>query len=822
MRPNFYAFLFVLCSNFFHLTGFSQVDLQKGLVAFYPFNSNANDASGNNHNGQLMNGISLTSDRFGNPNQAYKFDGIDDYIRIQDNGAFSTPQFSIVVWFLSESNALQNLIGKKDFNNGLPGNAGVQYQFFINYAPYPGIGSNIIGNNSFCNNIVSSSYLNTGNNICINKWYCGVVTFDGNRHKLYINGELKRDELAGFNGMLDCKSELRFGNWWKNDLIPFKGVMDDIRWYNRALNETEILQLYDGFPSSAPNLQVKHLSLSCSGGNVNLTSSDVTAGSDANLTLTYWKDAAATSILNNPASISESGTYYIKANSGTNCSVIKPIHILKSTEPLLITNDIVGCAQEPIDLTKATVTMGSESNLTYSYWKDAAANVPLSINDAKNIKEVGIYYIKATNQQGCSKLGSVKVTFSELPDLKIQNPDPICTPNAIDLNKTITTSTNNIQISFWYDMQANLPISTTQAASISQTGTYYIKADKKGCFIIEPVTIIINEQPSLIINKPSPICANATFDLTSPALTKGSDPNLQFNYYDINETIILHPNRVSPGKYYIKAFSSNGCFNQKPVEIASIQLPNSTLKAKANTVCKGELVVLKAAGGESYKWFNKSNSNLSSSDSLIYKPIESDSIYVEISSNSCSKKDTLSMFITVNPLPFVSILKSNDIDCNRPSATLTATGGLQFEWYPNKSISNSVLSNPTVYPESDTWYKVEAVDQNNCRNQDSVLVKASFSFEGGRFYIPNAFTPNGDGKNDCFHLKHWTAIKEVSISIYDRWGNRIFFTQDINACWNGINKGKQLPSGNYVYLIEAKSACSVKPLFLKGTIAIIR
>ena len=236
----------LLLTIFFSSTGEAQVNLTNGLVAYYPFNGNANDISGNNHHGQLVSGPQLTADRLGNANSAYLFDGVDDYIRVLDNGAFSTPNFSLVVWFQSHSDNLQNLVGKRHFTT-VGGTAGAQYQFFINYQPFPGIGSNLVGNNSSCTNIASSSYINTSDWICRTKWYCAVVTFDGSRHKIFIDGVLKKDEATTFNGFLQCSSDLRFGNWWQGDLIPFKGFMDDIRWYNRALNQQEVTALYDNF-----------------------------------------------------------------------------------------------------------------------------------------------------------------------------------------------------------------------------------------------------------------------------------------------------------------------------------------------------------------------------------------------------------------------------------------------------------------------------------------------------------------------------------------------------------------------------------------------
>jgi hypothetical protein len=77
---------------------YGQVNLNQGLLAYYPFSGNANDASGNNNHGTAQNGIQLTTDKFGNPNSAYRFDGVDDHIIVSDNGKLSPKKISVVAW----------------------------------------------------------------------------------------------------------------------------------------------------------------------------------------------------------------------------------------------------------------------------------------------------------------------------------------------------------------------------------------------------------------------------------------------------------------------------------------------------------------------------------------------------------------------------------------------------------------------------------------------------------------------------------------------------------------------------------------------------
>ncbi len=254
-RTNIALTLLLICVVF---TSNAQVNINEGLVAWYPFNGNPNDTSGNNHNGELVNGPRLTADRFGNPNSAYHFDGKDDYIRITDNGDFSSKLISLAFWYKTESNLCQNIIAKRSLiDDGTPG-GGAQYQFFINHATLGKIASNLVGDIGNCKTKWVSSYIKTLDAPCENRWHFVVVTFDGDEHKLFMDGKLAVSDVTSFNGFADCRSELRVGNWWKADLLTFKGDFDDFRWYNRPLNQQEINSLYNNFQPQGNDFTIQH------------------------------------------------------------------------------------------------------------------------------------------------------------------------------------------------------------------------------------------------------------------------------------------------------------------------------------------------------------------------------------------------------------------------------------------------------------------------------------------------------------------------------------------------------------------------------------
>ena len=87
-------------------------------------------------------------------------------------------------------------------------------------------------------------------------------------------------------------------------------------------------------------------------------------------------------------------------------------------------------------------------------------------------------------------------------------------------------------------------------------------------------------------------------------------------------------------------------------------------------------------------------------------------------------------------------------------------------------------------------------------------------------FIANAFSPNGDGVNDCFGITYWKNVTELNFMIYNRWGNPVFTSSEIWDCWNGNYKGIPSDQGNYYYFIKAKTACGERTY--KGDILLIR
>ena len=216
-------------------------DLTNGLVAYYPFNGNAKDESGNG-NGGGVKGASLIADRHGKKASAYGFDGKDDYIVVKDADSLRPDYITISVWFNSPE-ALLNfplgapLVTKSELTIGKRQPRYEQLTFGAQFhVKRESNGQSTLG------------WQNSGAapSPSIGVWEHRVGLWDGKKVKLYVNGKLAASK-EGLAGPMDNVSggNLNFGVGWDLEGDYFQGDMDDIRIYNRALSEAEVKALYE-------------------------------------------------------------------------------------------------------------------------------------------------------------------------------------------------------------------------------------------------------------------------------------------------------------------------------------------------------------------------------------------------------------------------------------------------------------------------------------------------------------------------------------------------------------------------------------------------
>ncbi|HTR32105.1 MAG TPA: CshA/CshB family fibrillar adhesin-related protein [Puia sp.] len=362
------------------------------------------------------------------------------------------------------------------------------------------------------------------------------------------------------------------------------------------------------------------------------------------------------------------------------------------------------------------------------------------------------------------------------------------------------------------------PAGSNPIATPSATTTYTVTASTpQGCTAQGSVTVTVNASPTISITGPAILCIGHADTLTAFG---GS----AYIWSENNQVIASGPTLITtPGassRIYATGSAPDGCSSTDSIDVTVKPLPVFDAIASSPLVCVDDTVRLTASGGDQYAWQSFSGQPLGGDSTILVAPGANTVYIVQISDSVCRQSRTLQVPVSVKDLPDIRATSSNDITCTVTQATLHATGGVTYAWSPAPGISTLNSANPVVSPIQSTTYYVKGTGGNGCSNIDSVNVKVDFNSELNHFPMASAFTPNNDGRNDCFGLKNWPQIGKVEFSVYNRWGVPVFYTTDVNQCWDGTYNGVPQPAGTYVYQIKAAGACGTA--FRKGTVILIR
>jgi hypothetical protein len=275
-----------------------------GLVAWYPFNGNANDESGNGNHG-TVNGATLTTDRFGNANGAYSFDGNSQNIIVANSDELNPSAITISVWYLALGNNMC-VISKNNPLNALGFSYNIKHQdVFFSY-----LGLNTGWGNGSCNAYSANEFWGVSNQVPSNEWVNIVLTIDPvGLGSVFKNGVLLYvNQGSALYSCNEVSSILKFGGpHWNSDYEWFNGKIDDISIYNRALSATEIQQL---FQDQTGQVQQP---LTC---NITAPTTSLCAGESVALSVNITGGAGASSQL--PANLQQGLVAYYPFNGNAN------------------------------------------------------------------------------------------------------------------------------------------------------------------------------------------------------------------------------------------------------------------------------------------------------------------------------------------------------------------------------------------------------------------------------------------------------------------------------------------------------------------------
>jgi hypothetical protein len=223
-------------------------NLTKGLLAYYPFNGNFNDESGNGNNASSKNGAYLTTDFLGRANKSAGFDGVNDYLIAAGNSKLNADSITVSYQVMVNNTSRRNVtISRINYETGGSYTFGIHQSVATDSRWNVGVAP---GTDDCLKQypydptwtIYSNGLIQAG------RWYNITVTFGGGVDKLYVDGVLQSSRTLPFSNAKKCSdADLMIGGWWKADVVSIDGKLDEVRLYGRVLTDCEIAKLAESF-----------------------------------------------------------------------------------------------------------------------------------------------------------------------------------------------------------------------------------------------------------------------------------------------------------------------------------------------------------------------------------------------------------------------------------------------------------------------------------------------------------------------------------------------------------------------------------------------
>jgi gliding motility-associated-like protein len=403
-----------------------------------------------------------------------------------------------------------------------------------------------------------------------------------------------------------------------------------------------------------------------------------------------------------------------------------------------------------------------------------------------------LLYIRTS--EGCDTSITKVVTIFPLPSLNIPRYDSICVGESYQINA------DSLLKYVWDPNPTLTPWNTFNpiANPITTTNYFVTLTDSHFCVNRDSFRLKVNLLPNVNISAPPIVlCRGNSYQLNATT-TAGS--YLWHQGTALDDSTILNPtlSLTDSVTYWFQVTDYHGCTNYDTVTL-NVQQPVLAEAFQDSTICRGNQVQLVADGGKYFSW----TPNLYLTNASIKSPIstpDSSITYIIQVSNDCFSDDT-SITIIVNQLPIANAGPDNTIYRNQ-STTLSGSGGLSYSWTPDNYLNRPFEAMTVASPMYTTQYVLQVTDINGCISYDSVWI-----YVDGQtiLLLPTAFSPDGNGVNDIFRITKWLNILSLeTFEIYNRWGEMVFSTSDINAGWDGTFNGREQPLSVYSWIVKAR------------------
>ncbi|MES2798750.1 MAG: gliding motility-associated C-terminal domain-containing protein [Bacteroidota bacterium] len=516
------------------------------------------------------------------------------------------------------------------------------------------------------------------------------------------------------------------------------------------------------------------------------TATATPSGGTANYTYVWSPSGGIGQTANNLAA----GPYSVLVTDQNGCQVTGNVTVSTSNGPTISVASSTPVACNGGTNGAATVAgAGGTGTLTYAWMPGGMTGATQSALAANT------YTVTVTDAAGCSN--STAVVINQ-PNAIVITQGTITPADCGISNGAAIVSVTGGTGTLTYSWSPTGGTSTT--ASNIPSGPYLFEAeDQNGCTAQANVVVPNTNGPTVTIaTNVAATCFGANDGEASVSVTGGQAPYL-YAWSPTGGNAAIASN-LAAGIYSCLVTDDDGCIgtvNVTVTEPTQIAIIETIVDANCGASDGGISVLANGGIGTlTYLWSpgGEITSGISNLSAGLYS--------VEVSdANGCSVSENYTV-AAVGSLA-VDITPNAATIAEGQSVQLSVTGAIDYSWTPTTGLSCSDCSNPTATPLITTTYVVTGTDAFGCTGTDQILIVVETNCT--EFFVPTAFSPDGSGPaaNNILCIQG-SCIAELKYSIYNRWGEQVFTTEDPSICWDGIFRDKPVQSGVYAYKVYAK------------------
>ena len=543
--------------------------------------------------------------------------------------------------------------------------------------------------------------------------------------------------------------------------------------------------------------------------NVTVNSPTICAGQTATLTAaggtTYTWSAGATVTGVNTADVTPATTTtYTVTGTSLTCTGT-------AVATVTVSNNITVTVNSPTICAGQTTTLTAAGAGTYT-WSAGAVSTGVTTADVNPVT-TSTYTVTGTFG-GCSGTAVSTVTVNPLPVVTVNSPT-LCAGQT-------ATLTANGAVSYVWSAGASSTGVNTATATPAVTTSYTVTGSSVTCSNTAVSTVTVNPLPTALIGGGGTVCIGAAVPNVTITLTGTGPWNVTYSNAGGNTTIATptSPYIISnppAGTYSVISVSDANCTGTVSgsaiVNISPLPTPLFTVfpLSGCEPLCVNFTNQSSVAAGSVINsvWnFGDGGTANAPNPYYCYNQAGTYSVTLTVTSNNnCDATVTVPNMITVNPTPVANFTAPavSGIFNSTVHFTDYSTNATAWNWnfgdYNSGADNLSNLQNPAhKYTQVGSYCVLLTAANGSCVDTSEICVQIEPEFT---FYVPNSFSPNEDGKNDEFFGKG-DNITSFQMWIYDRWGNSVFYTDNIDKHWDGTMNGSLVQMDVYVYVIKLK------------------